>query len=281
MENLAELNEQLASQKGLNRIDTLKKRAALFLEMKKLEEAMADYREVSGNDFFASDGYYGMGLVAQKQGDLKAAHQYWSKAKELKHPEAQKAIDTYCKDIVSEALGNLENQLESDFSADFSKNAASPFLQPIFGKFWKVDIDATTANLTNFGSMPESMRTMILAAIGKIALTITNKGLFFLNPAKDDLRAYYRIENETADAVSIYAVPLNGKKPQNIRMTLDKGFLVLDLGTSDGTKMYLTASSPENFSAEDKRLFEEKMKESAMQFLGEMATALKAAFTKK
>lgn len=172
---------------------------------------------------------------------------------------------------------NLE-ELEKEFAPEFQKNAASPFLKSVFGKIWMVDEEKTSANMPQLEKIPEGMRNMILSALKMITMTISDKGIFMSNPSKEDIRAYYRIEEESADAVKILAVPTNGKEPKHFVLSMDADNLVFDPDMPDGSKLLMKETSPADMTAEQKMAFEEKLKGMATEFLGEMVNSLKEAF---
>lgn len=271
---------QVEGPEGFMRNSYLKKRGDILLGMKRLDEAMLDFEAIAKDDFHAGEGFYGMGMVAKEKGDLKMAYEYWSKAKEKHHFEAENAINTYCQSIKEEGDNARAAELEQQFAPEFAKNAASPFLQPIFGKIWRVDKDKTAAAMPQLAALPEGMRDMILSAFELISMTITNQGLFIDNPSKDDIKAFYKIEEEGPGYVKLYGVPTNGKEPKVLQFSKEGDFLLLDMGTPDGSKLYMLESNLAEMSEEQRKSFEEKLKAMAMQFLGAMVEGIKEAFGK-
>ncbi len=264
---------------GFSRNKLLLQRAELLLQLKEWEAALADFKELSEDRFHARDAFYGMGRAAHGQGDLKAAYEYWQRAVEAHHPDAQAAIDKYCAAIKDQAAASVEKELEAEFADAFEENAKSPFLQQIFGKFWRINKDKTVENAPTLQKIPEKMREMLMATLGQLAFTISNKGLFFINPIKEDIRAFYRILEEDEKGVTISGKPMNGKAPKDIQMSLEQDQLVLSGLSPDGTKFYFNATQAADMDEEDKAQFKEKMKSMAMEFLGEMASQLKDAFS--
>ena len=170
------------------------------------------------------------------------------------------------------------DQIEKEFADEFSKNAESPFLKGIFGKIWMVDEEKTSANMPQLAKIPEGMRNMIMSALKMITMTISDKGIFMTNPSKDDIRAFYRIEEQGPDFVKIYAVPTNGKEPKHFVLNLEAGNLIFDPAMPDGSKLVMKETSPSDMTQEQKTAFEEKLKGMATEFLGEMVKGLKEAF---
>jgi tetratricopeptide (TPR) repeat protein len=276
------LNLALEEENGFHRPQLLIDRGNLLLKLKKWDEASKDFQELidSGNRFYEKDGYYGLGCAAHGNGDLKAAYKHWQAAANMHHPEAHQAIEKYCAAVKDEATSAAEKELEAEFADAFEENAQSPFLQQIFGKFWRIDKDTTVENAPALQKIPEKMREMVMATLEQLAFTISNKGLFFINPFKDDIRAFYRILKEDENGVTISGKPINGKPPKDIQMNLENGQLVLSGLSPDGTKFYFNAKAAEEMDEEDKAQFKEKMKSIAMEFLGDMASKLKDAFSK-
>jgi tetratricopeptide (TPR) repeat protein len=272
---------ELTGEDGYSRNNYLKIRAEMYAAVKNYAAALNDYEALSQDDFYSGEAFYGMGMVAKEQGDLKMALDYWNKAKEKHNFNAQNAIDQYCGPLLEEAADAKAAELEKEFAPEFVKNAQSPFLQSIFGKIWKVDMDKTSTMMPQLQNLPEGMRGMIMAAFEVISLTLTDRGLFMANPSKDDIRAFYRIEEQGPDFVKIYGVPTNGKEPKHLALSKDGNNLVFDPGSPDGTKLYMKEASLEEMSDEERESFEDKMKVLASQFLGEMTNVLKDAFKAK
>ncbi len=280
LEDISHALEQ-TDEDGYNRNNYLKIRAEMYAEVKNYAAALKDYEALSQDDFYSGEAYYGMGMVAKEQGDLEMALDYWTKAKEKHNFNAQNAIDQYCGPLLEAAANAKAAELEKEFAPEFVKNAQSPFLQSIFGKIWKVDMDKTSTMMPQMQNLPEGMRGMIMAAFEVISLTLTDRGLFMANPSKDDIRAFYRIEEEGPDFVKIYGVPTNGKEPKHLALSKDGSNLVFDPGSPDGTKLYMREASLEEMSTEERTSFEDKLKGLASEFLGEMTNVLKDAFKAK
>lgn len=274
------LNTALEHETGFKRPELLIQRGNLQLKLKNWEAASQDFQELldSASRFHEKDGHYGLGCAAHGQEDLKAAYQHWQKAANQHHPDAQAAIDKYCAGVKEEATAAAEKELEAEFADAFEENAKSPFLKQLFGKFWRIDKDKTVENAPALQKIPEKMREMVMTTLEQLAFTISDKGLFFINPFKDDIRAFYRIKEEHENRLTISGKPINGKPPKDIQMSLETNQLVLSGLSPDGTKFYFNAKAPDEMDEKDKANFKEKMKDMAMEFLGDMASQLKDAF---
>lgn len=274
------LNTALEHETGFKRPELLIQRGSLQLKLKNWEAAGQDFQELvdSGNRFFEKDGHYGLGCAAHGKADLKAAYQHWQKAADEHHPDAQAAIDKYCVGVKDEASAAAEKELEAEFADAFEENAKSSFLKQLFGKFWRIDKDKTVENAPALQKIPEKMKAMVMTTLEQLAFTISEKGLFFVNPFKDDIRAFYRIKEEHENGLTISGKPINGKPPKDIQMSLENSQLVLSGLSPDGTKFYFNAKAPDEMDENDKANFKEKMKDMAMEFLGDMASQLKDAF---
>jgi tetratricopeptide (TPR) repeat protein len=263
---------------GFSKSEYLKMKAEILLSVKQYDNAIAALKDLAADDFYAADAYFSMGMAAKDKGDLEAAYEFWTVAEEKHHFEAAKAIEQYCEGLLQAKNDAAALKMESEFAAEFEKNANSPFLKTVFGKIWQVDEEKTLGNMPQLQQMPEGIRNMILAAFKMVIMTISDRGIFMSNPSKGDIRAFYRIEEEGPDFVNIYAAPTNGKDPKHFTLKMSDKNMVFDPHSPDGTKLYMMETDAAEMSPEQKIAFEEKLKGFAMQFLGEMANALKEAF---
>ena len=172
----------------------------------------------------------------------------------------------------------LTQKLEAEFSSDFEKNAQSVLLKKLFGKIWAVDINLTSENMPQLEKMPETLRNIALATLESMLLMISERGIFMLNPGKEDMRAFYRIIDESSNAVSIFAVPTNGKAGKELILSFTESHMIMDSKAASSPKIYFTEASPNQLNENQANALEERLKETALQFMGEMTDALKKIF---
>ena len=172
----------------------------------------------------------------------------------------------------------LLEKLETEFSVDFVKNAASPLLNKIFGKFWAVDKALTVENMPDYEKMPEGLRKIVFAALDTMLLLVSDRGVFMLNPGKEDMRAFYRVIEEGTDFVKIYAVSTTAKAPKELTLTLDETHLIMDSKSSSSQKVYFKEATASQLNDQQSNALQDKLKDSALQFMGEITKALKDAF---
>lgn len=179
---------------------------------------------------------------------------------------------------MSEKNSPLLDQLEAEFSADFEKNAQSKVLHNVFGKIWAVDKLLTTENMPELNKMPEALRNLVLAGLESMLLIISERGIFMLNPGKEDMRAFYRITEESADSISVFAVPTNGKTAKELTISFTENHMIMDNKTAGSPKIYFKVADSSQLNENQANAIQQRLKEAALHFMGEMTNALKETF---
>ncbi|MCP4440877.1 MAG: tetratricopeptide repeat protein [Aureispira sp.] len=246
------------------------KRGKLHLLKKDYDKAITDFEEVSKDRFAQKDGFYQLGIVYLAKEDLKAAYNAWKQAEDHHHSEANDRIQEHCSDIVEAAEKEQREAIIKQFEGALEQNKQSPFLKRLFGKIWGIDKEATISNNQQaFAQLPDSFREMMLSALEHISVTISERAFVFMNPARDDMQAYFRIEKEDADSLTIYGQPTNGKPAKTVDITLIDNQLTLE-GINPGVKLYFKAIDPSNITPMDKEQFQNKMKKLAGEFMSDI-----------
>ncbi|BDS09894.1 tetratricopeptide repeat protein [Aureispira anguillae] len=207
-----------------------------------------------------AEGHFSMGKLYQTKGDLEAAFRSWRKASDIFHLEAEECIEKYCSNFLGIELKEKEALLLDEMQEAFKTNKQSQILKPLFHKFWKVDIKATSAKNEMFAQMPAKMEKQILGLLDNICLSIVHKGVMVLNPGQDSVRMLYQIKEEAAKSVTINGVPLNGTDERDFTLGLAGDHLTLrGFGDEDADiNLYLNevtvSQLPKNTQNELKKL---------------------------
>lgn len=165
-----------------------------------------------------AEGHFSMGKLYQAKGDLEAAFRSWRKASDIFHLEAEECIEKYCTPFLSVELKEKEQELLGGMEDAFKTNKLSTILNPIFNKFWKVDIKTTSSKNPMFAKMPAKMEKQIMGLLENICLGLDHKGVVVLNPGQDSVRMLYSIESESGAAVVINGIPLNGNSERTFTL---------------------------------------------------------------
>lgn len=197
-----------------------------------------------------AEGHFSMGKLYQAKGDLEAAFRSWRKASDIFHLEAEECIEKYCTPFLSTELKEKETSLISEMQEVFKTNKQSSILNPVFNKFWKVDLKKTSSKQPMFAQMPAKMEQQILGLLENICLALDYKGVVLLNPGQDSIRMLYKIKKEAGKTVVINGIPLNGSQEREFTLGIDGKHLTLR-GFGDGEAdidLYLEAIETSNLS---------------------------------
>lgn len=207
-----------------------------------------------------AEGHFSMGKLYQAKGDLEAAFQSWRKASDIFHLEAEECIEKYCTPFLSVELKEKEQTLISEMEDVFKTNKQSTILKPIFNKFWKVDLKATSSKNPMFAKMPAKMEKQIIGLLENICLGLDYKGVVVLNPGQDSVRMLYSIKNENAKTAIINGIPLNGNTEREFTLGLVGKHLTLKGFGDEGADIELSMAAldkgdlPKNVQSELKKL---------------------------
>lgn len=278
---LADVAEALEKE-SIYKEELLRLRAEYYFAQGKKDLAKADYNLFLTDERFAfnkKDGYFGLGCIAQAEGDLAHAYENWVLAKENYHEEAESYIEQYCSAFIeqqSEAKGELVRQ---EFEGEAEKNEASPILSQIFGKIWGIDVELTKEKSPAINQLPQGLVAFFMEAFRSIALTITPELLTLANPAHGDIVAYYRITEETEKEVHIYNQPIGNHEPRQLSIGIDGENLrvsgLMSNVSQDTDNIHLlfkiTDAAEQKESAEES---EARMKKMAENFIGELLSTV-------
>jgi tetratricopeptide (TPR) repeat protein len=207
-----------------------------------------------------AEGHFSMGKLYQAKGDLEAAFRSWRKASDIFHLEAEECIEKYCTPFLSVELKEKEQALLGGMEDVFKTNKQSTILKPIFNKFWKVDIKATSSKNPMFAKMPAKMEKQIMGLLENICLGLDYKGVVVLNPGQDSVRMLYSIKNEGGKTAVINGIPLNGNNEREFTLGVVGKQLTLKGFGDEGADVELSMVSldkeslPKNVQSELKKL---------------------------
>jgi tetratricopeptide (TPR) repeat protein len=278
---LADIADGLGKE-SIYKDELLRLRAEYYFAQGQIALAKADYNLFLTDEKFAfnkKDGYFGLGCIAQAEGDLAHAYENWVLAKENYHEEAENYIEQYCSSFIeqqSEAKGELIRQ---EFEGEAEKNQNSAILSQIFGKTWGIDIELTKEKSPAINQLPQGLVAFFMEAFRSIALTITPELLTLANPAHGDIVAYYRITEETEKEVHLYNQPIGNHEPRQLSIGIDGENLrvsgLMSNVSQDTDSIHLLFKIID--ADEQKEAAEEseaRMKKMAENFIGELLSTV-------
>ncbi|MGH1336661.1 MAG: tetratricopeptide repeat protein [Aureispira sp.] len=249
----------------------LNKKGALLVKSNQLEAAQAAFEEILKQDEEAqAEGYFSLGKLYQTKGDLQTAFEYWRKASDIFHLEADQAIELYCSEFVERALREKEVALLGDMQENFQENKQSPLLKGIFGQYWTVDWKGTLANNKMLKDMPAAFEKPFKNTLSQLCMTLTAEGFLMVNPGQMDVRLVYSIEKEDSKEVVIEGVPLNGTMRRSFTLIPKGNALIMNgFGDEDADiNVYLKAASTTDLPSAVKQAFRKLETAGELSYLG-------------
>jgi tetratricopeptide (TPR) repeat protein len=121
----------------------LKKLGQISLDEKNYEEAELVFKKMTFEDKGKADGFYQLGILYLKQGDVESAYEVLKEADNHFHEKAQDLISEYCQDFIKEDQLFEENERISEYLEFANHNSKSSLINKISGNFWLLNLNSS------------------------------------------------------------------------------------------------------------------------------------------
>ena len=237
------------------------------------DDAIKQYQLIidTEDDEIKAEGHYSLGNLYQKNGNLESAYHEWQCASKIFHLAADEKIENHCQEFIHKELKEKELSLIEDLQKDFTNNAKSKILSKFFSDFWLVDLAKTTESNKFLKEIPSDMAKQINAMLSKICILIRPSGMILVNPGTDGVRMVYSIEKENNTQVTIFGIPLNGKKEKQFSFKNQGNYMILNgFGEEDADiDLFLKPiASKSGLPTDISKLFSDLMNKGETEFLG-------------
>ncbi len=243
----------------------------LYLEQEQWLQAEEAFTQMTRNVQGQAEGFFQLGLLYLRQGDMEAAYFALKEADENLHEKAEELMLLHCKKYMKADARLAEKDLMEEYEDEFPLNAQSPALQKAFGKIWKLDEKATAQKNEILGQLPPEMKNILLKAFQGMLVYLSPKGLLIFNAGKEDTRALYSIDTETGNKVTVEMLPLGRAVTQNLDIvTSDNQLALCGIGGSEAAiDLYFSPSSLAALPEAMRNEWKLKEEKGIMEFLGE------------
>ncbi|MCH2043113.1 MAG: tetratricopeptide repeat protein [Saprospiraceae bacterium] len=250
-----------------------KKMGELFMDQGNLDRAEGAFKQMTKDetDEGRKEGFYCLGIIYHKQGDLEEAYKAWVTASESFHMKADEMINLHCKELLEAEMKEGENEMIEAYAEAFEQNKNNAVLQKMFAKIWKVDLNVTTKKNKMLADLPADIKDVLMTAFENLMLILTHRGFIIFNPGHDHTRALYRIEKAAAAAVRISGQPLNQGKPQNLDLGVQSGYLIMGGlgGPKMSLKLFLKEADSKTLAVNHRKELQDFFADEQTQYLGE------------
>lgn len=248
------------------------KKGEIYVEQENWQAAEDAFNNIIANDveYIQAEGYFNLGGLYLKQGNLEKAYQAWRKAEECFHLEAAEYIEEHCQEFVMAELKEKELTLLETMKDDFEANRASEGLQAAFGHFWKIDLKLTVGKNKLLKDLSKDVLSSFTAVFEKICIAIEPEGFLLLNPGHHHVRMLYSIKDEKSTGVTIGGIPLDGASHQSFQLRYKSGYLILrGFGSKDADVDIIMQAVPYNkVSSEGQNTLKKLKKNGELDFMG-------------
>jgi tetratricopeptide (TPR) repeat protein len=245
------------------------KQGEIALELKQYDEAEAAFIGMTKDVQGKAEGFYQLGALYLRQGDLEMAFKALKEADENLHDLADDMIQTHLKQYLLSDTRLAEKELQAEYEDEIENNAKSPALSKAFGKLWKLDEKKTLDSNSILGQLPAEMKETILQAFKGMLLRISPAGFLIFNLGQDDTRAVYSINSENGENIDIEMLPFGRSSTKEMSFKASDSYFALCGIGSDSAAMDLYFSSCNFNELPEKMQQNYKEKEAAgnMDFL--------------
>lgn len=259
--DIEQLLKKTTDDQSLTERILLKKGMAL-LELKQYQEAEKTFTPLAKTKSLRQkEAFYGMGMLYQKKGEMQKAYRFMKAAKATHHALAQEYIKAYFQDFLQEMK---ERSLKAN-ATEFSKNAASPVLQKLFGKLWKF----TDLESQKLADLPAEYAEKMKASLEMFSMIFTEKGAILVSDDKEELLTY-RIKKEASSAALVEFLPLDNFPSFTAKLKIDQD--AFSFSKEENEIMHLKAQDLANIPAQLIKNYQKHLQKETVAYLGEQAT---------
>jgi len=245
------------------------KQGDIALKIKDYDLAEASFRGMTQDIQGKAEGFYQLGALYLRQGDMEMAYKALKESQENLHDLASEMIETHLQDYLISDIRLEEKELQAEYGDEIENNAKSAALSKVFGKLWKLDEKTTLGKNSVLNKLPAEMKAQILKAFNGMLFRISSAGLLIFNLDQEDSRAVYSINSESGDNVEIEMLPFGRSSSKEMNLVCSENSVALcGLGTdSAALDLYFSSCNFNDLPDKIQQNYKEKEAAGLMEFL--------------
>ncbi len=245
------------------------KQGDIALKIKDYDLAEASFSGMTQDIQGKAEGYYQLGALYLRQGDMEMAYKALKESQENLHDLAAEMIEIHLQDYLLSDIRLVEKELQAEYSDEIENNAKSEVLSKVFGKLWKLDEKTTLGKNSVLNKLPADMKAQILQAFNGMLFRISPAGLLIFNLGQEDSRAVYSTNSESGDNVEIEMLPFGRSSTKELNLICAENSVALcGLGTdSAALDLYFSSCNFNDLSDKIQKNYREKEASGLMDFL--------------
>jgi tetratricopeptide (TPR) repeat protein len=245
------------------------KQGDIALKIKDYDLAEAAFRGMTQDIQGKAEGFYQLGALYLRQGDMEMAYKALKESQENLHDLAAEMIEIHLQDFLISDIRLEEKELQAEYSEEIENNSKSAALSKVFGKLWKLDEKTTLGKNSVLNKLPADMKAQILQAFNGMLFRINPAGMLIFNLGQEDSRAVYSINSETGDKVEIEMLPFGRSSTKEMNLICSESSVALcGLGTDNADlDLYFSSCNFNELSDKIQKNYKEKEASGLMDFL--------------
>ena len=247
----------------------LEKLGQFYLRDMKFEEAEHVFRKMTFEEQGKAEGFYQLGLLYLKQGDVESAYDVLKESEAHFHEKAQDLIIEFCQEFLAQDKLAEEMDRISDYKDFITENSKSILINNISGKYWQLDLKNTFGNNESLKNLEGEWKDKVAFAFENLFFVMTAFGWTIFKVNQQETRAIYKILEEGRDELIIESWPfgMSFAKDMNIKM-INNQLVIYKFGVEKTLfDLYFNLISIENLKSEEKQYIEHLIKSPSMSFM--------------
>lgn len=243
--------------------------AMLLLKNGKDDEAKAMYEKMLEKSIHCSEGFYGLGLIEAKGGNLKQAYSFLKKGKLKGNRDAEKLI--YSK--MQPYLNELKLKLIESNKSNVSANEKSALLDKVSGSLWAF----SDLNSEVLSKQPENIMNSVIESLRSCSLLLSASGGMLVKALHAE-SFVFSIKEESGDSLVLTAQALDGTRTYDVTLSLKGSKLMYS--EQAGEEFIFTKANLSEIPDGVKKSYMRTTIPSDMEFMGSASEAVSKAFFK-
>lgn len=241
---------------------TMEQLGHLYYSKGVYQKAIEQFKPLTAIDWYAKSAYFYLGKSYYAAQMRKEAFEMLQQAVKRKHSEAAKFLHQH----FAAQMQQVKMHMLQKNNAAFSKNAQSPLLKGLFGKFCRVDVFKNTFDRNT----PKALLEAVQTALADTFYIFSAQGIFCYNNI-DKLSFYssYRIIEEDADDVLLEVIELDKSgRTYQLNISFEEQTVVLEPQKYKANPIVLKCIEANRLSKNDQKLLQKYTSKEDIEFLG-------------
>ncbi|MCP4441967.1 MAG: tetratricopeptide repeat protein [Aureispira sp.] len=240
----------------------LAQKGLVLAELSRWDEAEPIFMKLAKSGMGKREGFYGLGVVYHKQGNMESAYKFMKAARLSKHPKAKAYIEENLGAYVQEIQESVLGKYEGAFAANATSAASK-----LFGTLWKFkSIDSK-----KLSAAPPKFADKIKESLAVFSAIVTERGVLLISEQKEEAFTY-KVTKEKGSTIEVELAPLDGLPSSSVKFTVADGKFAFS--REEGEVLNLVPQDLGSIPAALKATILTHVEKSETTYLGDKAQAI-------